>query len=193
MSDNLAYQDEIWEELIDGEIVAMSPRPVFNHSRIAGQIYKLFDSYLKGKKCTAIPDGFDLYLSEKDRFIPDMMVVCDREKIKNSGVYGAPDLVVEVLSPSTTKRDRGNKMRTYERCGVREYWIVSPKEKTIEQYVLQEGAFVLHNTYSVYQDYELQKMTPEEKAAALAPLKCWLFDDLEINLEDIFNGLLPIV
>lgn len=191
--DNLAYQEEIREELIGGEIVAMSPSPGFNHSRVAGQIYKIFDNYLEGHICTAIPDGLDLYLSERDRFIPDMMVVCDRNKIKENGVHGVPDLVVEVFSPSTIQRDRGVKLQTYQKYGVREYWIVTPATKTIEQYLLQDGVLNLNKVYAIYPDYILEQMTPEKKADALAPLKCSLYDDLEIDLEDIFNGLLPIV
>ncbi len=95
---NLAYEMEYREELIDGKIVAMSPRPGWNHISIAANIYNLFANYLHGKKCTAIPDGCDLFLTKEDRFVPDMMVVCDRDKIKTDGVHGAPDLVVEVLS-----------------------------------------------------------------------------------------------
>ena len=104
MNTNLAYQDEIWEELIDGKIVAMSPRPAWNHISVAGNIFGIFWTYLKGKPCAPIADGMDLYLSEKDHFIPDVMIVCDPDKIKSDGVHGAPDLVVEVLSPSTEKK-----------------------------------------------------------------------------------------
>ena len=73
------------------------------------------------------------------RFVPDFMVVCDREKIKADGVHSAPDLVLEVLSPSTAKNDKGYKKSVYESSGVPEYWIVSPKEKSIEVYLLQDG------------------------------------------------------
>lgn len=191
--DNLACREEIREELIGGEIVLMSPSPGFNHSRVAGQIYKIFDNYLEGHTCTAIPDGLDLYLSEKDRFIPDMMVVCDRNKIKENGVHGVPDLVVEVFSPGTIQRDRGVKLQAYQKYGVREYWIVTPATKTIEQYLLEDGVLSLNKVYAIYPDYTLEQMTPEEKADALAPLKCSLYDDLEINLKDVFNGLLPFV
>ena len=72
--ENLAYQDPVWEELIDGKVVAMSPRPSINHSIIATNIQNIFAYYLKGKKCIPFADGVDLYLSEKDRVIPDMMV-----------------------------------------------------------------------------------------------------------------------
>ena len=82
MNTNLAYQEEIWDEMLNGRIVMMSPRPVVNHNRIASNIFRMFDNYLAGKNCTAIADGTDLYLTEKDRLVPDMMIVCDRNKIK---------------------------------------------------------------------------------------------------------------
>lgn len=191
MENNLAYQEEVWEELIDGRIVAMSPRPTFNHNRVAFRIATVFERHLEGRKCTVIADGTDLHLTEKDRFVPDMMVVCDREKIQHDGVHGAPDLVVEVLSPGTAKRDRGCKKDTYERCGVREYWLVSPAEKSIEVYRLENGAFSLYEVYSVYPDALLGKMTEEERAAVPTQFKCSLYDDFEIVLEDVFNGMLP--
>ena len=147
-------------------------------------------TYLRGKRCTPFGDGVDLYLTETDRFIPDGMVVCDTEKIKRDGVHGAPDLVVEVLSPSTAKHDRGRKKQVYEQCGVSEYWIVDPANKTLEQYLLQQGAFTLHEVYAIYPDYMLDKMTEEERAALPASFRCSLFEDLDIVLEDIFDRVL---
>lgn len=191
MSNNLAYQDELWEELIDGKPVAMSPRPAFNHNQISGNLYALFWNYLRGHTCTPITDGTDLYLTEKDHFIPDMMIVCDRSKIKEKGVYGAPDLVVEVLSPGTAKRDRGYKKDTYAKCGVREYWLVSPAEKSVEVYLQNGGSLDLHEVYSIFPEALLGKMTEEERAAIPVKFKCSLYDDFEIALEDIFSGLLP--
>jgi len=186
MNSNLAYQEEIREERIDGKIVAMSPRPAWNHNRIASNIFYLFESYLRRKKCTPIVDGVDLYLSEDDWFIPDFMIVCDPDKIKSDGVHGAPDLVVEILSPSTAKRDKGYKKDVYARAGVKEYWIVSPGDKSIEQYFLKDGQFILHEIYTVYPDYILKKMNEEERAAVVTEFKCSLYDDLIISLEDIF-------
>lgn len=192
MSENLAYQEEFAfrEELIGGKLVAMSPRPAFNHNQVSYNIATLFANYLNGKKCTPIADGTDLYLTDNDRFIPDFMIVCDREKIKWDGVHGAPDLVVEVLSPGTAKNDKGHKKDAYEASGVREYWIVSPGEKSVEQYVLQNGRFVLQNIYTIYPNWMLDKMTDEEKADIVTHFQCSLYDDLEISLDSIFHGLL---
>ena len=100
-------------ELIDGKVVMMSPRPRVRHVQVASRIANLFDQKLRGKRCTALPDGVDLILDEKNHFIPDAMIVCDPDKIKDTCVEGAPDLVVEVLSPSTAKRDRGDKAKAY--------------------------------------------------------------------------------
>lgn len=187
MSDNLAYQEQRREELIGGEVVAMSPSPTWNHVSVAGNIYNLFSNYLRGKKCKAIPDGFDLHLTDDDVFIPDMMVVCDRNKIKNNGVYGAPDLVVEVLSPSTAKNDKGYKKDVYETSGIPEYWIVSPAEKFIEVYWLDSGKYVLHDVCTLPADWEMKQMTDKEKAVVVTEFKCHLYEDLTIRLKDIFN------
>lgn len=191
MNTNLAYQEEIREELINGQVVAMSPKPRFNHHRIAWNIANIFDDYLRGKRCTAIVDGLDLFLTDKDHFVPDVMVVCDRDKIKSDGVYGAPDLVVEVLSPSTVMNDRKHKKAVYEKCGVKEYWIVSPEARSVEQHLLEDGKLVLNAVYAVEPDYMLAKMTEAERAALVTHFKCSLFDDLDIQLEDIFYGMLP--
>ncbi len=190
MNSNLAYQEDFVakrrEEVIDGKLVMMSPRPRWNHVSVASNIYGIFRDYLKGKKCTPIADGFDLYLDEKNRFVPDFMVVCDPDKIKSNGVHGAPDLVVEVLSPSTAKNDKTHKKDAYARCGVREYWLVSPHEKSIEVYLNNGTEFVLHNIYVLHESWELAQMSEEERAAVVTHFKCSLFDGLDIPLEDIF-------
>lgn len=191
MNSNLAYQEEFREELIGGKAVAMSPRPMYNHNHIAFNIAVLFSNYLRGKPCTAIPDGTDLYLTEEDRFVPDVMVVCDRDKIRRDGVHGAPDLVVEVLSPSTMRNDRMRKKEVYQACGVREYWMVDPENRTIEQYLLQDGKLELNMVYASCRDDELERMSEQEKAELETHFQCSLYSDFDIALEDIFSGLLP--
>lgn len=126
-------------------------------------------------------------MTDKDRFVPDMMVVCDRDKIRRNGVYGAPDLVVEVLSPSTAKNDKGYKKTVYESSGVPEYWIVDPVGRSIEVYLLQDSRYVLDNIYTLYPAEELEEMMDDEKAVVMTEFKCHLCDDLVIRLEDIFN------
>ena len=190
MNGNLAYREERREERINGKVVAMSPRPSFNHNRIAENIDFIFRTYLKGKKCVPLGDGYDLYLSEEDHFIPDFMVVCDRDKIKLDGVHGAPDLVVEVLSPRTMKNDKSYKKDAYAKYGVREYWIVSPDGEFVEVYLLDEGCFVLKDVYT-FQPWTKEILTEEERTAVVTKFKCSLYDDLEISLSEVFGGLLP--
>ena len=186
MSDNLAYQEERREELIGGNVVMMSPASA-EHVYTAGSIYNIFKNYLKGKNCIPFSDGLLVHLTDENKFVPDMMVVCDRSKIKSDGVHGAPDLVVEVLSPSTAKDDRTRKKEVYEACGVPEYWLVSPTDKSIEIYLLESGKYILHDVYTVRPDWVLKQMTDEERAAIVTEFKCHLYDDLIIRLDDIFG------
>lgn len=185
MSDNLAYQEDFREELIGGEFVMMAPAST-NHTFTAGNIFGIFWSYLKRKKCTPISDGSTVFLTEEDHFVPDVMVVCNPDIIRPDGVYGTPDLVVEVLSPSTARSDKTRKKEVYARCGVREYWIVSPGDKSVEVYRSAGTEFTLDNVYVLYPDWELERMPPERRAAVETHFKCSLFDDLDISLEDIF-------
>ena len=180
MSDNLAYQEERREELIGGKVVMMSPASA-EHVYTAGSIYNIFKNYLKGKNCIPFSDGLLVHLTDENKFVPDMMVVCDRSKIKSDGVHGAPDLVVEVLSPSTAKDDRTRKKEIYEACGVPEYWLVSPTDKSIEVYLLESGKYILHDVYTVRPDWVLKQMTDEERAAIVTEFKCHLYDDLIIR------------
>lgn len=186
MNTNLAYQEDFREELINGVVTAMAPSPAWNHVSVAGNIYNIFSNYLQGKKCTPILDGLDLYLSEENRFIPDFMVVCDPSKIHTDGVYGAPDLVVEILSPSTAKNDRGPKMDAYAAAGVREYWIVDTANRSVEVYLLSGERYTIHEVYAIHPDYVLKKMSVEERAAVVTEFRCNLFADLLIRLEDVF-------
>lgn len=185
MNSNLAYQEGFYEELIGGQIVVRSP-DFTDHNRIAGNISRIFCSHLRGQSCEPFGRNEDLYLTPEDRFVPDFMVVCDPEKVQNDGVHGAPDLVAEVLSPSTAHNDRGRKMQTYAKCGVKEYWIVTPGEKTIEQYLNQDGQFFLNAVYALHSELALKRMNERERAAVVTHFQCSLFDDLDISLEDVF-------
>ena len=173
MDSNLAYQDEIQQEVINGEVVMMAPA-LSNHNRIARNLTRIFDTYLLGKKCEYFPDGEGLFLSEEEEYIPDGMVVCDPDKVTYKGVFGAPDLVIEILSRTTAKNDRGHKKEVYARYGVKEYWIIDPVRFTVEQFLLKDGAFSLERVYR------------KNSEANAQTFKCSLYDDLTISLEDIF-------
>lgn len=187
MNGNLAYQKEIWEETLNGKIYLMSPRPLINHNRIAFNISMAFHHYLKGKTCETFSDGVDVHLTENDCVIPDAMIVCNRDIIKRDGIYGAPDLIVEVLSPSTAKNDRGYKKNLYEKSGVKEYWIVIPETRSVEVYLLNDGTYELNDVYSIFP--EEIKLTEEEKALYKDEVKVSLYDDFSIPLDEIFDRL----
>ena len=190
METNLAYAyEDVREELIGGRVVAMAS-PSIAHERVSGNIYRIFSNFLFGRPCEPFKDGAEVRLTEEDHFIPDMMVVCDPDKIKGRWVEGAPDLVVEVRSPSTAKRDVGYKKDLYERCGVREYWIVDPVHKSVEQYVLDAGRFVLRELLNVWTEaYQRDVMTEEERAEIRTSFPCGIFPDLTVRLEDVFYRL----
>ena len=115
------------------------------------------------------------------------MIVCDRSKIKNDGIHGAPDLVVEVLSPSTMMNDRGPKMRHYAAAGVKEYWLVSPLARSVEVYLQQDGQLVLDTVYHDIPEWEYEKMEPEGQAEIHKDIKVSLYDDLVIHIRDVFH------
>ena len=175
-------------ETVDGKIVMMAP-PAVSHQRVSGKIYRILANYLAGKKCAAFADGIHVYLTDKDKFIPDAMVVCDRDIIKPDGIHGAPDLVVEVLSPGTAKRDKIYKKDVYEKCGVKEYWIVSVDSRSIEVFLLKDHKFVPDEVYSVYEDFELAQLDENEKRAVKYHFSPSMFPELVINIEDVFSEM----
>lgn len=187
--ENLAYDLPPVTECIEGKVYLMSPRPRASHNFIAANIYRIFADHLRGKTCRAIMDGMDLFLDNENRYVPDAMIVCDRKKIKRDGVHGAPDLVVEVLSPSTGSRDRGVKMRHYEAAGVKEYWIVSPLGKSVEVYFCKNGRFELDAMYTKPEDWELARMTDEECAAIHTEIPVSLSDDFRVRVAEIFEDV----
>ena len=184
--DNLAYStDHESYELINGQVY-MIARPSSNHMTIELNIATIFKNYLKGKKCRPFNET-DLFLSKNDNFVPDVMIVCDPAIIKDDGIHGIPELVVEILSPSTAIKDRGVKFQTYEKCGVKEYWIVSPEAKSVEVYLLKNGKFEFDYVYSVYPAYEWAKLSEKHKLEAKFEIKVSLYDDFYVKLDDIFE------
>lgn len=174
------------EELINGERVRVPPRPSFNHNRVGFNISLLLERYLEGTEYVAVVDGSDLYLSEDNRFVPDVMVVRGREQIRPDGVHGAPVLVVEILTPRTARRVRGLKRAVYGHCGVKEYWVVDPVDKSVEVYHDQDGDLALRERHTLYPDWRLEKMPEKSRACVVTHFKCGVFEDLDISLKEIF-------
>lgn len=126
------WPDEERWELIDGHAWAMSPAPRRRHQEVSGRLFIDIGLFLKGKPCKVFEAPFDVLLpegGEPDDEVgtvvqPDIAVFCDNSKLTERGARGAPDLVVEILSPSTSRKDQREKFDRYERAGVREYWVV---------------------------------------------------------------------
>jgi len=182
-------QDMIEEkyELINGQEVMMSPANI-RHNRIQRNLSIIIGNYLRGKRCELFSETM-VRFDTLNHFIPDLLIVCDRSKIKANYIEGAPDLIVEILSPSTGKRDVGIKKNIYEHFGVREYWIVNPKDLSIEVYHLKEGRFELDDRYTVLDEWDEEAMSEKEKKEHRLTLKVSLYDDLEIEVKEIFEDL----
>jgi len=135
-------------ELIDGEIYFMAA-PSGDHQEVSMNLSREISTYLKGKKCKVFAAPYAVNLQqgkENDTTVqPDLVVVCDPSKLDKKGCNGAPDVVIEILSPSTAKRDIGIKQRKYQEAGVQEYWIVSPEMRAVQQYTLKDGMYFANN------------------------------------------------
>ncbi len=143
-------EEEHWE-LIEGRAYptygpTALAAPNLNHQALVRELVISIGSYLRGKTCQLFDSPVDVVFEESEDtqtvVQPDIIVVCDPGKMRDGKrIIGAPDIAVEVLSPSTTPKDWNIKMRLYERQGVKEYWIVSPNDRTIYQNVLKEGQY----------------------------------------------------
>jgi Uma2 family endonuclease len=127
--------DERWE-IIAGLAYAMSPAPSTRHQAVAGNLFGRLLQHLSGKPCRPFIAPTDVKLSDADVVQPDILVVCDPQKITESHIEGAPDLVVEVLSPGTAAKDLREKKWLYQRSGVREYLVVDPLEMYVQRFLL---------------------------------------------------------
>ena len=134
-------------EILKGKIFKMSPAPAISHQKISGNLYGEMYHYFKGKSCKLFAAPFDVVLKNKkgieDSVVqPDICVVCDPKKLENDKrCLGAPDLIIEILSPGNTKKEMRDKYELYEEAGVYEYWVVRPIDKEITQFVLENDKY----------------------------------------------------
>ena len=180
-ADYLTWLDDTRRELIDGFIQMMTPAPRFNHAKVSSDILWGLKTVVKKNngKCEVISAPFDVRFPKNgetahDKIYtvvqPDICVVCDLSKLDERGCCGAPDMIVEILSPSTMKKDLTKKFDLYEEHGVKEYWVVHPNDKTVNVFLLQENG--------KYDDgiiYEFEGKIPIR-----------IFDNYLIDLQDIF-------
>jgi Uma2 family endonuclease len=171
-------------ELRDGKIYMLAA-PLFLHADVIQKLYDAMKPYFKGKKCTLYNAAVNIRLKPqeadknlyRDMLVPDLVVICDKENIHGDyGQYyeGAPPFIIEVLSPSTAKVDKVDKRRKYEEAGVKEYWIVSPHDCTVETFVLKDGRYE-QNCYGI----------DEENMDVAVPVT--VFPGLVVPLRDIFT------
>jgi Uma2 family endonuclease len=181
-ADYLTWQFKERVEIIKGKLSQMA-MPSEKHQRTSGNIYRLFANYMYKKPCRVYHPPFDVRLvkpphqrktSDKSIYTvvqPDITVVCDMSKIDDKGCDGAPNLIIEILSPSTGSKDLKDKKEVYEFAEVPEYWIVHPQDQTVVVYVLNEQKkYVLDNIY-----------------ASTDIIKVPSFPDLDIDLRDVFD------
>lgn len=180
--DYISWQVDELMELIRGKIFKMSPSPRVNHQRVSSQLYLLICRKWQSKgSCEVFQAPLDVYLVHPGEdwkktgnvVEPDLFIVCDPSKIHERGCVGAPDLVVEVLSPSTSKKDASLKLDLYEEYGIREYWMISVENKMVIANILNEKG-----------KYETQR--PAVNGELIAPRD---FPNLKVDLEELFSVL----
>jgi len=180
-ADYLKWNFEERVELIKGKLFKMSLAPTRGHQAINGNIHGVFWSFLRKKPCKVFAAPFDVRFphsketSDKETYTvvqPDICVVCDPEKLDDAGCKGAPDLIVEILSPSSSDKDLKDKFRLYEEYGVREYWVVYPSPHVLEIFYLE------NNKYSKSQKYLPGDLVISEVLSGLI-----------LNVNDVFEGV----
>jgi Uma2 family endonuclease len=175
-SDYLLWQFSERVELIKGFIKKMSPAPSRLHQDISLNLTIQLSSFFKGKFCSLYIAPFDVRLpvknSKKNTTVvqPDLCIICDENKLDDKGCNGAPDLIVEILSPNNSKHDVDTKFRLYQESGVKEYWMVEPTEKIVLVYTLQNDVYI-----------GLKPFTDGEI------IESPLFLDMKIAVSDVFN------
>jgi len=183
-ADYLSWQLEEYVELIKGRIVKMSPTPSTAHQRTLGNLFRVIANHLITEKCEVFTAPFDVRLplpadQVKDDKIdtvvqPDICVICDPAKLDDRGCKGAPDWIIEVLSPGTVHKDTQEKFALYEHVRVKEYWLVHPNDATVLVYRLNDEGI-----------YELLKKTPFSQKDQIEPS---VLPGLTVNLSEVFSA-----
>ena len=161
IDDIYALPDGERAELIDGRIYYMTP-PNTMHQRLLNYISTEINLYIrqKGGECEVFPAPFAVFLSkdDKDYVEPDISIICDKDKITDKGCSGAPDWIIEIVSPSSRQMDYFTKLFKYQRAGVREYWIVDPIKEQVAVYrfekeIVEQYSFGEEITVGIYEDF----------------------------------------
>jgi Uma2 family endonuclease len=144
-ADYCTWDDSERWELIDGIPYAMSS-PTWEHQGVSSELSRQIGNFLRDKPCKVFAAPFDVRLNADtydDTVVqPDIVVICDRSKLSGTGCVGAPEMVIEILSPSTARRDKLVKFQQYRKAGVREYWIVDSDSKTVAAHILENDEYI---------------------------------------------------
>ena len=170
-------------EKIDGTIYNMSPSGGFLHSQINGNLYHAIRKQLKDSICVVSVENLDLYLSDDEYVIPDVMIICDRTQIKKDKYHGVPRFVAETLSPATSLKDKTIKKEKYAQLGVEEYWIISPRERSVEVYHLENGNYKLVGSHILVEDDE------DENYNASLRLGLKALPAIAVSLQELFENI----
>lgn len=169
-ADYLTWQFSERIELIKGWIYKMSPAPRRTHQKVEGNLHIEIGNFFRKRKCEVYQSPFDVRLLKKkdhtDQEIttvvqPDICVICDLDKLDDRGCIGAPDLIIEVLSPSTMKKDYYEKFDLYEENGVKEYWLVNPEGRSLQIFYLENGKYQEFDTLEDKEEIITSKLFPE--------------------------------
>lgn len=179
----LLKEDCYKKERLNGSEYNMSPSGGFKHSQINGNLYHIIRSQLKRSVCSVSIENLDLHMPDGDYVIPDIMIICDRNKIHKDKYSGVPRFIVETLSPATAKNDRNAKKDKYASLGVDEYWIIGPKEKSVEIYYLEEGQYKLIENYILVDDEE------DEQYNAKVVITLRALPNISMALGEIFEDI----
>jgi len=181
------YKEPKVYEKLNGKLILM-PRPHADHIELQWVIESELRQYMKDKMCRVFNE-IDVFISG-DNVIPDVCVLCDLDKLKNGRIYGAPDLIVEVTSPSTKHRDIGYKKSLYEKTGVKEYWIINPMDKSVEIYTLTKtNQYNCHLMTQLVPDYERAGLTADELKEIPIVITSQLLEGFSISIYDMFKKI----
>ena len=176
-----------WFEIIEG-VKTMAASARFDHNVIGFYVAIELKMCAAGHKIAVVYD-VDVYLPDGNVFRPDVSVISDPALIGEDGkIHGVPELVVEILSRSTMKNDLGIKKNIYARNGVKEYWIVYPREKSISVYKLSGAAYVLDEIYVSYTQAELETLSDAERAEVKDKIPIGIFPEALVDVNRIFQS-----
>lgn len=194
MSEMMNYEN-YKEEKIDGEIYLMSPSANPKHGNIIKNLTNLIDTYIKknNKECGVFGDNLDVYFTEDEYVIPDVTVICDPNKLKDDGYHGIPTLIIEIISPSSVKRDTEIKPRLFEQFKVPEFWLIDYNNKILKQYTLINEKYEDIKIWVLLDDSEFKRLSKEEKERYTTKFNSSVFEGLEIDLRDVFKPVFGFI